>query len=67
MSKTNIEKLIIGLPKDVKNLIIVFAGATMDAWEIMDEEDKESYGNNPGTYLGEQILMASKVILEEDD
>lgn len=66
-SKQEAQDIISMLPKDVKKTIVALAGATMDAWKLMSEKEKAEYGNDVCTYLGAQILLGAKVILEEDD
>lgn len=66
-SQKEAEQLISMLPRDVKRVIVAMAEATMDAWNGMDEDDKAKYGDDVCTYLGAQIFLGAKVILEEDD
>ena len=65
-NKDMAKALILGLPEDVKKLIVAFAGATMDAWEIMGESEREEYDDNPAWFLGEQMLLGARTILEEE-
>ena len=66
-SKQEAKNIISALPKEVKEVIVAMAGATMDAWEMMTEEEKAEYGGDVCTYLGAQILLGAKFILEEED
>jgi len=66
-SQIEAEKLVAMLPEDVKQLIVAFAGATMDAWEQMDEDDRADYDNDPCKYLGVQMFLGAKIILEQED
>jgi len=63
--KESAKKLIAQLPEDFQHNIIVLASATMEGWELLSEEEREEYDNNPEVYLGRNLLMASLLILED--
>jgi hypothetical protein len=63
--KESAKQLIAQLPEEFQKNIIVLASATMEGWELLSEEEREEYDNNPEVYLGRNLLMASLLILED--
>ena len=60
------DTLILALPEEAKRMLVVLCHATMTVWEAMPTDMQEEYGT-PQAFMGQQIMLATKTILENEE